>query len=298
MIEYPGDDLIMEQARKHGLPAPVLIRDLVRIVEVMNLERQGFFGKESVLAGSMALRCFGSPRFTVYDADFSAAEDASPRPEEIRRMLAYEDDDLVIAPAALTPHDAGGTAWKSEPIRYDPVFTQLVPDQSDRSFKADISFRGLVCEGIEQELLVPYDLGLWSEPPTAWVMDPHEVVAEKALGWCVNRLAKHYADLGFVGLASQATTKPLIALDEAKLRNTVADKLEIMRALQPERYAEFASIDDLVNDLDQPPNLSEAQWRDLIYVREHRRRFSPELMVRAVRELLVPMLRNSADATG
>lgn len=293
MIEYPDDDLVLQEAERHGLPEPVLIRDLVRIVEVMNLERQGFFGKESVLAGSMALRCFGSPRFTVYDADFSTSEDASPRPDVLQRMLAYEDDDLVIAPAKLTPHDARGTAWKSEPIGYEPVFTDLVPDPRERSFKADISFRGLVCEGIELELQVPYDMGLWSAPPTVWVMDPHEVAAEKILGWCVNRMAKHYADLGFIALASQRAPRPLIVLDGDRLRDTTAAKLAAMRELQPSRYAAYRSIDDLADDLHRTPALSEAQWRDLVYLRGHRDRFTPELLAKAVRRLLVPMLRRS-----
>jgi hypothetical protein len=56
MIDYPEDQATQEQAEKHGIPEPVLIRDLVRIVEVINLERKGFFGERSVLAGSMALR--------------------------------------------------------------------------------------------------------------------------------------------------------------------------------------------------------------------------------------------------
>lgn len=291
MIEYPDDELVMEEAKRHGLPEPVLIRDLVRIVEVINLARQGFFGKESVLAGSIALRCFGSPRFTVYDADFSTSEDASPRPDVFKRMLAYEDDDLVIEPAKLTPHDARGTAWKSEPIAYEPIFTTLVPDPGDRSFKADISFRGLVCEGIERELRVPYDMGLWLEPPTVWVMDPHEVAAEKILGWCVNRMAKHYADLGFIALASQRAPDRLIALDGGRLREATAAKLARMQGLQPSRYAAYRSIDELANDLDFAPRLSDTRWRDLVYVRGHRDRFAPNLLVRAVRRLLVPMLR-------
>jgi hypothetical protein len=215
----------------------------------------------------------------------------------MRRMLAYEDDDLVITPAKLTPHDTGRTAWKSEPISYDPVFTNLVPDREDRSFKADISSRGLVCEGIQRELQVPYEMDLWAEPPTVWIMDPHEVVAEKTLGWCVHRLAKHYADLGFIALASQPAIEPLIALDEAKLRNTLADKLEAMRALQPSRCAEYRSIDDLANDLDRAPKLSLDQWRDLIYVREHHRRFAPRLLIAAVRKLLAPMLRSASAGT-
>ncbi len=71
MIDYPDDDELRAQSREHDLALPVLVRDIVRVVEVLNLGAKRFFKKDSVLAGSMALRCFGSPRFTVYDADFS-----------------------------------------------------------------------------------------------------------------------------------------------------------------------------------------------------------------------------------
>jgi hypothetical protein len=64
MIDYPEDQQLREQASRHDLQAPVLIRDIVRVVEVLNLRAERFFNKRSVLSGSMALRCFGSPRFT------------------------------------------------------------------------------------------------------------------------------------------------------------------------------------------------------------------------------------------
>jgi hypothetical protein len=71
MIDYSEDEQLREQASLHDLQAPVLIRDIVRVVELLNLRARQFFNKRSVLAGSMALRCFGSPRFTVYDAVFT-----------------------------------------------------------------------------------------------------------------------------------------------------------------------------------------------------------------------------------
>jgi hypothetical protein len=57
MIDYPEDQQLREQAKQHDLQAPVLIRDIVRVVEVLNLRAQRFFNKDSVLSGSMALRC-------------------------------------------------------------------------------------------------------------------------------------------------------------------------------------------------------------------------------------------------
>lgn len=289
MIEYPDDEGIEGEAVRHDIPDYVLVRDVVRIVEVLNLSHQDFFGPRSVLAGSMALRCFNSPRFTVYDADFATAQDAQRDRDEMRRMLRYSDDDLEITPAELTPHDARGTGWKSEPITYVPAFTDLAPEDT-RRFKADVSSRGLELPGREQQLHLPYNLGIWDEPPVVWIMDPHEITAEKILGWVVHRAAKHYADLGFIVLAAQPVAGPLMSLDGATVREVLAAKLETMKRLQPETYAGLDSVEDVVRALGEDPIFGVEEWGRIMYVRERRDRFSQATLRRAVQELLVPML--------
>jgi hypothetical protein len=290
VIDYPDDDAIEKEAERHGIPDPVLIRDLVRIVEVINLAAQSFFGAKSVLSGSMALRCFNSPRFTVYDADFATAIEAQPGRAQMRDLLRYADDDLEIVPAELTPHDARGTGWKSEPISYVPAFTSLAPEDT-RQFKADISSRGLVLPGLEQSVLVPYELGIWDEAPIVWIMDPHEIVAEKILSWVIHREAKHYADLAFIVLAAQPQTGPLLELDRSKLRDTLDAKLAIMRALQPDNYAAWASVDDVVRSLAEDPVFSAQEWEKIVYLKARRDRFNQATLKSAVQTLLVPMLR-------
>jgi hypothetical protein len=290
VIDYPDDDAIEKEAERHGIPDPVLIRDLVRIVEVINLAAQSFFGAKSVLSGSMALRCFNSPRFTVYDADFATAVEAQPGREQMRDLLRYADDDLEIVPAELTPHDARGTGWKSEPIDYVPAFTSLAPEGT-RQFKAGISSRGLVLPGLEQSVLVPYELGIWDEAPIVWIMDPHEIAAEKILGWVIHREAKHYADLAFIVLAAQPQAGPLLELDRSKLRDTLDAKLAIMRALQPDNYAAWASVDDVVRSLAEDPVFSAQEWEKIVYLKSRRDRFNQATLKGAVQTLLVPMLR-------
>jgi hypothetical protein len=289
MIEYPDDTATEAEAEKHGIPEPVLIRDLVRIVEVMNLKAQGFFGSKSVLSGSMALRCFNSPRFTVYDADFATAKETNLG-AEMARMLRYRDDDLEINPASLTPHDEGGTAWKSEPISYLPAFTSLAPEET-RQFKADIARRGLVLDGLERQLLVPYDLGIWAEAPAVWIMDPHEVVAEKALGWVVHREAKHYADLAYIAAGTRQETGPIFDLQKTVLRETLAAKLEIMKTIQPAKYAPWPKIEDVLKSLEEDPLFSKKDWEKIVYVRAYRDRFTKAALKKAVQGLLVPMLK-------
>ncbi|OJU84375.1 MAG: hypothetical protein BGO11_16715 [Solirubrobacterales bacterium 70-9] len=290
MISYPDDEATENEAERHGIPEPVLIRDLVRIVEVLNLAGKEFFGGERVLAGSMALRCFHSPRFTVYDADFATSTEAQPARGEMLGMLSYADDDLEITPAELTPHDARGSAWKSEPISYLPAFTALAPEDS-RSFKADISSRGLVLPGIETGLEVPYDLGIWSEAPVVWIMDPHEIGAEKILGWVLHREAKHYADLAFIALAAQPAAGPLLEIVPARLRETLAAKLEIMRGVQPTNYAPWSSVEDVARTLAEDPVFGSSDWGKLVYLRSRRDMFSQAMLKSAVQNLLVPMLR-------
>jgi hypothetical protein len=160
MIDYPEDELLREQIAVHDLPAPVLIRDIVRVVEVLNLNVKQFFNKRSVLSGSMALRCFGSPRFTVYDADFSTTTATVDPPGSISSLLRYSDENLDIIPLGATAADQRESLIKVEPIRFDAAFTSIALTEQDQQFKADVSFRGLLLEGREVPFTTPYSLPL------------------------------------------------------------------------------------------------------------------------------------------
>jgi hypothetical protein len=291
VIAYPDDRRIAAEAVRHGIPEPVLVRDLVRVVEVLNLAAKDFFSKRSVLAGSMALRCFDSPRFTVYDADFSTSSDTVNPATAMKAKLAYSDDDLEITPADLVPSDERGTAWKSAPIEFTPVFTSLVPDPDDRSFKADVSFRGMLLDGLEVPFKVPYDLEILEADPAVWIMDPHETLTEKILGWCAHRQVKHYADLAYIALVSRPRDGRLIELDYARARNVLDGKLSAMRELQPNSYATFPNIEALINDLAQKPQFDSMQWAKIMYLRGERDRFTQAHLVAAVTGILVPELR-------
>jgi hypothetical protein len=293
VIDYPDDRSIATEADRHDIPEPVLVRDLVRVVEVLNLKAQDFFSERSVLAGSMALRCFDSPRFTVYDADFSTSSQTVNPPTVMKDKLAYRDDDLEITPADLVPHDDGGTAWQSAPISFTPAFTSLIPDPDDRSFKADVSFRGMLLDGLEIPFKVPYDLGIWEENPAVYIMDPHETLAEKILGWCAHRQVKHYADLAYIALVSRPGDGRLIELNYARAREVLDGKLATMRELQPDNYAPFPDIDALIDDLAKSPRFKPMQWAKIMYLRNKRDRFTQAHLTAAVMGILVPGLRGT-----
>jgi hypothetical protein len=89
VIRFPDTDRLVERAGRLRVPVPVVVRDLARIVEILNLREQGFFGARSVLAGGMAMRTFGSQRLTIYDADLSARAVVAPT----QLTLPLEDGD-------------------------------------------------------------------------------------------------------------------------------------------------------------------------------------------------------------
>jgi Nucleotidyl transferase AbiEii toxin, Type IV TA system len=296
LLDLPDDDRTEAEAERLGLDEPVLIRDVVRLVEVKNLADRGFFNRKSVLAGSMALRCYGSPRFTVYDADFSTSSETVDPPDEMVDRLTYRGDRLSIEVENFRPHDLGETNWEAVPVNFDARFTRLItPD--DSTFKADVSFRGLIEDGRQEQIAVPYELGLWpdGDAPVVFVMDPHEIVAEKVLGWCVGRRVKHYADLGYIAEVAHwdaANGKPLIELTDTNLREVLAAKLEVMRRIQPERHSRYQHIDGLIGELAKPPRLPQSQWNSLQYVRPAAAEWTMERITRSVRELLLPRLRS------
>ena len=109
MIRFPTTELITERARALRVPLPVIVRDLARIVEILNLREQDFFAKDSVLAGGMALRAYGSHRLTIYDADLSTR--AVTAPAQIRQLLTYTSPDIEIRPAPLVPTSDKTLGW-------------------------------------------------------------------------------------------------------------------------------------------------------------------------------------------
>ena len=195
MIDYPEDQQLREQASRHDLQAPVLIRDIVRVVEVLNLRAQRFFNKRSVLSGSMALRCFGSPRFTVYDADFSTSAETVDPPASMTDMLRYSDEDLDIIPAEAVSADRRETLIQIEPIRFDAAFTSIVLADQDQQFKADVSFRGLLLDGRE----VPF------EPPTRWRSGARR---QPSGSWTPWRCSPRRSSAGAYTVSSSTTPTP------------------------------------------------------------------------------------------
>lgn len=289
MIRYPDDAALTRVANATGLPVPVVARDVVRLVAATHLSEQGFFSSRCVLAGSMALRLFDSPRFTVLDADLSADEAAFGPPDRLTRLLAYEDEDLVINPAPATPADGRGSLWQSKPVDFEAAFTNQMPAR-DSYFKVDLSLRGLLLDGVEKRLEAPHLPDLWDQPPMVYVMHPHEIAAEKLLGWAGPRLAKHYADLAYISAATRIKNNPMPVIVWGNVRDLAEEKLVTMSRLQPDRYASLRDVDEVISALQTPP--SAAAFQRLTYTEPGRTRLTLAAVVHEVQMHLVPALRS------
>jgi hypothetical protein len=267
-IAYPSDDQLSDAAEDTGIPIDVLIRDTVRLVEIRNLLARDFFAADSVLAGSMALRGFGSPRFTIADADFSTSTEKATPDSSLADLFRYQDRLLDIIPEGAYPNDERSTLMKVQPIRFDPAFSVVALTPEQMRFHADVSFRGLVKPGVEMPLVHEHlpGLRLGDESLTVWVMDPAETMAEKILGWCAHGSVKHYVDVAWIATASDMPEFSF-SINYQELRNTLGDKLDLMRQIQTHMYAGLPSVDAVVGELGKPPTLDQSQWGRLAFLK-------------------------------
>jgi hypothetical protein len=281
VIRFPKTELIADRARALQVPLPVIVRDLARIVEILNLREKNFFYKDSVLAGGMALRAYGSHRLTIYDADLSTRTVTAPG--QIGQLLTYMSPDIEITPAPLVPTSDRGNVWKSDPVEFDPLWLTVPIEDNDRRFKVDLASYGVLEEGQEHPLTDPYELGLWpGGAPSVTMMRLEEIAAEKTLGWCAHRLYKHLADLAFI--AERLHDR----LDRQLLRNLTGGKLDIRRKLQPAIYQDLRSLADVIAALENPGPITSHQQRGVRFLRNP---YTPEQVTRIVRERYVPLLK-------
>jgi hypothetical protein len=283
LIRFPDSDLLARLAGRLGLPVPVIVRDLARYVEILNLRDKDFFDpKHSVLGGGMAMRTYGSQRVTVYDADLATTTLTSR--DHLQDLLAYEDSDIEITPAPLVPTADSGKVWKSDPVRFEPYALTLPLTDDDKTFKVDIATYGLLDEGQERELSDPYGLDLWEggAAPSVLVMSLEEIAAEKTLGWCAHRLYKHYADLAFIG--RQLTDQ----IDPRKLRDLTEAKLDNMKRLQPRLYKHLGTLADIIHALQDPAPLPAAAATQIKFLRNP---YTTDEVRRYIRDDYVPLLR-------
>jgi Nucleotidyl transferase AbiEii toxin, Type IV TA system len=262
-IAYPSDRQILDLARELRLPPAAIVRDIVRMVEVLHLVERGFLNDDCVLTGGMALRCYKSSRVTMRDADTSSRYAVSD--EELVAALEYEDDHVSIRPSAPASWPPRYKLRTVHPVDYDPAFTGIaLTDVRDRQFSLTVNMRGLDCPAVWKPLLHHYPWVLWEGEGEVPCMEIGEILAEKVCGYCIHADPRHYSDLAFVGGTQWGRLKPRTE----EIRRLVATKLD--RNLRYQRNqcqkANIAAYDDLRLPLESPERLGvDANWGDVRY---------------------------------
>src|SRR5450759_2812539 len=121
-VEANIDDQIIEFCKgRPGLTEEQVVRDIARIVCIVNLVRNGTLdGKAMVLCGGMAMRCLDSPRMSVFDGDTSSRTE--PDPEVLRDAISYDEEEITIKAGPL---QRGEKLITFRPVEYDVRFSEL-----------------------------------------------------------------------------------------------------------------------------------------------------------------------------
>lgn len=286
MIHFPSLELIEDRSSRLRIPLAVVVRDIARLVEILNLNEKGFFDARSVLAGGMAMRTYGSQRVTIYDADLATRTVTTP--SQITNLLSYASAEIELTPAPLVPTSDQGSVWKSDPVEFEPLWLTVALAEEDRRFKVDLAGYGVFEDGKERALTDPYELGLWddADAPSVTVMRLEEIAAEKTLGWCAYGQHKHLADLAFIAdrLAGR--------IDPGLLRTLTADKLENMSRLQPDNYERFSCLEDLIRNLENAGPIPAQAVNRVAFLQNP---YTSSEVVNIVQRRYVPLLKGLAS---
>jgi hypothetical protein len=241
-------------ATRPGLTEEQVVRDIARIVCIVNLVRNGTLdGTNTVLCGGMAMRCLDSPRMSIFDGDTSSR--LTPDAEALRDAISYEEEDMAISAG---PWEPGNDLITFRPVEYDARFSQL-PAARDE-FSLSISHRGVERPALWRPLNHRYPFPVLAEEIDVPIMDPDEILAEKLVAWWLFGHAKHYNDIAFLGLRLYADDRRDMDPDARQLvRRLVEIKLERNRDVsrahagrvaalsQAERERRLAQPDDHVD---------------------------------------------------
>jgi hypothetical protein len=177
----------------------MVLRDLARIATIFHLQDEGFFDGQTVLARGMALRCYGGRRFTVTDVDTST--NGKLVLPTLDKKLNWElPDELVVSTKGVGWYEKGVDLEKAKPILFEPLFSDIQLTENQARFELTVNMRGLDLDAVEGAFRHHYPWRLGVEGRQLPLMDPREMLAEKVLGYCVNVLGKHYADVAFLAV--------------------------------------------------------------------------------------------------
>lgn len=224
------DDQIRALVEGHPtLTQDRVLRDIARIHCLLHMVDVGILGDDAVLTGGMAMRCYNSQRFSVYDSDTSSIPLVTE--DQLLRALNYEDDDLRFSISRIDPGDKGKDLISAHPVEYEALFSRLRVD--DPTFKVTISNRGVKRPAEWLPLRTGYPFPLW-DPAKQYrlpVMARNELLAEKIVAWWMFAPAKHYADVAYLGALLHKDSLINDQATEDDLRGLVEKKLEVNKSV-------------------------------------------------------------------
>ena len=235
------DDQIRDLATGHRtLTEERVIRDIARIHCLIHMVEVGILGDDAVLTGGMAMRCYKSRRFSVYDSDTSSIPAVTD--QQLLRALNYEDDDVRVSISRIDPEDKGKDLISAHPVEFTPFFTRI--DLQDTTFKVTVSNRGVERPAEWLPLHTGYPFALWG-PERKYrlpVMARNELLAEKIVAWWMFAPAKHYVDISY--LASLLYSDGLVDEPATKddIRALVEKKLEVNRSVSRDHAARVEAL--------------------------------------------------------
>jgi hypothetical protein len=240
-VDEDIDDHIRTFCTKHPkITPPEVIRDIARIVCIVNLVREGTLNDtDTVLCGGMAMRCLNSPRMSVYDGD--TASTLPTNTEAMATAISHDEDAIEIVAG---PWEQGRDLITFSPVTFDARFSELTGAQN--TFSLSIAHRGIEDPPIRCPLNHRYPFRLLADEVEVPIMAPDEILAEKIVAWWLFGHAKHYNDIAF--LAGRKATDPARPDKDSAarlhLRNLVERKLAVNRKIS-------AKLAALVDALDQ-----------------------------------------------
>ncbi len=245
VARWPLPDDIDRYQRELHVPADAIIRDIARLVTVAQMVQAAELNDDLVLAGGMAMRLRGSPRFTMSDTDTSRRIAEAPDRERLAQALTVDQAELVVTPGDNLGWKLGRKLVIARPVEYEAYFAGLGGDAVEGEFTFTVSWRGLIEPS--QPLLLVHPYAELELPRTIVpVMDLAEQVAEKTVAWCAHGLMKHYVDAAWAFYALDEQ------LDRAKLGRLVDAKLQVGRDLFPAEYADFPDRESIRTALEDP----------------------------------------------
>jgi hypothetical protein len=295
-LRYPTAAEIRDFTKATGLPAPLVIRDLVRIVELFQLLDDEKLGATGVLTGGMALRLFASTRISLRDLDLViVGGNSSMTVDVLAGLLGYEDPWLTIVPEK--PEEWGRRdLFSAAPLQFESRFNPTRLASRDRWLKVDVSLRGTELKPIPMRFIHGYPFKLGVEGEIVKVMHPIEMFAEKIVAYGIFQLSKHLADLAYMSTAVPGFIgqSDWLTVNADEIRRVSRRKVDANLDRQPKLLAErgIESFDDMRESFEHPERFDiSSGWNSSVFYHGRAAQLlGYDAAVYVVQKLVLPLL--------